>query len=111
VLPSLKPLILFVLLVQLMDNFRVFEPIISFNAAANATSLAYSIYSSLNTQTTQLFGSAAATSSSPSASSPFSSSPCSPAWRGSCLPGGHDMAGGVAQDPIEPSPARAGCRG
>lgn len=62
VLPSLKPLILFVLLVQLMDNFRVFEPIISFNAAANATSLAYQIYSSLNTQTIQLFGSAAATS-------------------------------------------------
>ncbi|HVG49146.1 MAG TPA: sugar ABC transporter permease, partial [Rubellimicrobium sp.] len=62
VLPSLKPLILFVLLVQLMDNFRVFEPIISFNAAANATSLSYLIYSSLNTQTTQLFGSAAATS-------------------------------------------------
>ncbi len=62
VLPSLRPLILFVLLVQLMDNFRVFEPIISFNAAAHATSLAYQIYSSLNTQTTQLFGSAAATS-------------------------------------------------
>ena len=62
VLPSIKPLILFVLLVQLMDNFRVFEPIISFNAAANATSLSYLIYSSLNTQTTQLFGSAAATS-------------------------------------------------
>mgnify|MGYP002784592006 CR=1 FL=1 len=62
VLPSLKPLILFVLLVQLMDNFRVFEPIISFNAQAHATSLAYQIYSSLNTQTTQLFGSAAATS-------------------------------------------------
>jgi multiple sugar transport system permease protein len=62
VLPSLRPLILFVLLVQLMDNFRVFEPIISFNAAANATSLAFLIYSSLNTQTTQLFGSAAASS-------------------------------------------------
>ena len=62
VLPSLRPLILFVLLVQLMDNFRVFEPIISFNAAANATSLAYLIYSSLNTQTAQLFGAAAATS-------------------------------------------------
>ena len=62
VLPSLKPLILFVLLVQLMDNFRVFEPIISFNAQAHATSLAFQIYSSLNTQTTQLFGSAAATS-------------------------------------------------
>lgn len=62
VLPSLKPLILFVLLVQLMDNFRVFEPIISFNASANATSLAFDIYTSLNTQTSQLFGSAAATS-------------------------------------------------
>ena len=62
VLPSLRPLVLFVLLVQLMDNFRVFEPIISFNAAANATSMSYMIYSSLNTETTQLFGSAAATS-------------------------------------------------
>jgi multiple sugar transport system permease protein len=62
VLPSLRPLILFVLLVQLMDNFRVFEPIISFSAAANATSLAFLIYASLNTQTTQLFGSAAASS-------------------------------------------------
>lgn len=62
VLPSLKPLVLFVLLVQLMDNFRVFEPIISFKASANATSLAFDIYTSLNTQTSQLFGSAAATS-------------------------------------------------
>ncbi len=62
VLPSLKPLLLFVLLVQLMDNFRVFEPIISFNSASNATSLAYLIFSSLNTETTQLFGAAAATS-------------------------------------------------
>jgi len=62
VLPSIRPLVFFVLLVQLMDNFRVFEPIISFNAASNATSLSYLIYSSLNTQTTQLFGSAAATS-------------------------------------------------
>jgi multiple sugar transport system permease protein len=55
------PLILFVLLVQLMDNFRVFEPIISFNASANASSLAYLIFASLNTQTSQLFGAAAAT--------------------------------------------------
>ena len=62
VLPSIRPLVMFVLLVQLMDNFRVFEPIISFNAASNATSLSYLIYSSLNTQTTQLFGSAATTS-------------------------------------------------
>lgn len=62
VMPSIKPLVQFVLLVQLMDNFRVFEPIISFNAASSATSLSYLVYSSLNTQTTQLFGSAAATS-------------------------------------------------
>jgi hypothetical protein len=34
----------------------------SFNASANATSLAFDIFSSLNTQTAQLFGSAAATS-------------------------------------------------
>ena len=62
VIPHLAPLATFVALMQLMDNFRVFEPIISFNAAANATSLSFLIYSSLNTQTTQLFGSAAATS-------------------------------------------------
>ncbi len=62
VLPSLRPLILFVLLVQLMDNFRVFEPIIGLNASASATSLSYLVFSSLNTQTIQLFGSAAATS-------------------------------------------------
>lgn len=62
VLPSLRPLVLFVLLVQLMDNFRVFEPIIGFNASASATSLSFLVFSSLNTQTTQLFGSAAATS-------------------------------------------------
>jgi ABC-type sugar transport system permease subunit len=61
-IPSLRPLLLFVLLVQLMDNFKVFEPIISFEAAAHATSLSYLIYSSLNTQTSQLYGSAAASS-------------------------------------------------
>ena len=62
VLPSIRPLVLFVLLVQLMDNFRVFEPIIGFNASASATSMSFLVFSSLNTQTTQLFGSAAATS-------------------------------------------------
>ena len=62
VLPSLRPLILFVVLVQLMDNFRVFEPIIGFSASASATSMSFLVFSSLNTQTTQLFGSAAATS-------------------------------------------------
>jgi multiple sugar transport system permease protein len=61
-IPSLRPLILFIVLVQVMDNFKVFEPIISFNAGSSASSLSFLIYSSLNTQTTQLFGSAAATS-------------------------------------------------
>jgi multiple sugar transport system permease protein len=45
-----------------MDNFRVFEPIVGFNAQANASSLSYSIYSDLNGQFSQLFSSAAATS-------------------------------------------------
>jgi ABC-type sugar transport system permease subunit len=62
VLPALMPLAIFILLVQLMDNFRVFEPIIGFNAAANATSLSYSIFTALNNQSAQMFSSAAATS-------------------------------------------------
>jgi ABC-type sugar transport system permease subunit len=62
VIPSLRPLILFIVLAQVMDNFKVFEPVISFNSEASATSLSFLIYSSLNTQTTQFFGSAAATS-------------------------------------------------
>lgn len=62
VVPHLVPLATFIVLVQLMDNFRVFEPIIGFNAEASATSLSYAIYDNLHSQTTQLFGSAAATS-------------------------------------------------
>jgi multiple sugar transport system permease protein len=62
IIPHLAPLATFVALVQLMDNFRVFEPIVGFNAQANATSLSYSIYSDLNGQFSQLFNSAAATS-------------------------------------------------
>jgi multiple sugar transport system permease protein len=62
VMPHLRPLATFIALVQLMDNFRVFEPIVGFNAQANATSLSYSIYSDLNGQFSQLFASAAATS-------------------------------------------------
>lgn len=62
VIPHLTPLATFIVLVQLMDNFRVFEPIIGFNAEASATSLSYAIYDNLHSQTTQLFGSAAATS-------------------------------------------------
>ena len=62
VIPHLRPLATFIALVQLMDNFRVFEPIVGFNAQANAISLSYSIYSDLNGQFSQLFASAAATS-------------------------------------------------
>ena len=52
----------FVALMQLMDNFRVFEPIVGFSAEANATSLSYLIYSDLRGADTPLFASAAATS-------------------------------------------------
>lgn len=62
VVPHLMPLATFVALVQLMDNFRVFEPIIGFSAAANATSLSYLIFNDLRGSDTPLFGSAAATS-------------------------------------------------
>ena len=62
VIPHLMPLATFVALVQLMDNFRVFEPIIGFSAAANASSLSYLIFNDLRGSDTPLFGSAAATS-------------------------------------------------
>lgn len=61
VLPHLMPLVTFVALIQLMDNFRVFEPIIGFNASAHATSLSSIIYSDLNGES-QLLSSAATTS-------------------------------------------------
>lgn len=61
-IPYLMPLGTFIALMQLMDNFRVFEPIIGFSAAANATSLSYLIYSDLRSGDFPLFGSAAATS-------------------------------------------------
>ena len=48
VMPSLTPLATFVALVQLMDNFRVFEPIVGFNAQANASSLSSSIFDDLH---------------------------------------------------------------
>ncbi|TPW28983.1 carbohydrate ABC transporter permease [Pararhizobium mangrovi] len=62
VIPHLLPLATFVALILMMDNFRVFEPIVGFSAAANATSLSFAIYNDLNGQTDQLFGSASATS-------------------------------------------------
>ena len=62
VIPHLMPLAVFVALIQLMDNFRVFEPIIGFSAEAHATSLSWSIYNDLHAEGFPLFGSAAATS-------------------------------------------------
>ena len=62
IIPHLMPLVIFVTLVQLMDNFRVLEPIIGLNAQANATSLSYQIYSDLRGQESPLYGSASATS-------------------------------------------------
>ena len=61
IIPHLAPLATFVALVQLMDNFRVFEPIVGFSAQANATSLSWLIYNDL-TGDSQQFGSAGATS-------------------------------------------------
>ena len=62
VIPHLAPLATFVALVQLMDNFRVFEPIVGFSADANATSLSWLVYNDLVSQDAQQFGSAASTS-------------------------------------------------
>ena len=61
VLPYMMPLVVFITLMQLMDNFRVFEPIVGFSASAKASSLSWIIYSDLSGQD-KLFGSAAATS-------------------------------------------------
>lgn len=61
VIPHLVPLTTFIALMQLMDNFRVFEPIVSFNASAHATSLSHFIYDDLGGET-RLLSSAAATS-------------------------------------------------
>ncbi len=62
VVPHLLPLVTFVALVQLMDNFRVFEPIIGFQASADATTLSWLIFNDLRAADAPLFGSAAATS-------------------------------------------------
>ena len=53
IVPHLVPLATFVALVQLMDNFRVFEPIVGFSAEANATSLSWLVYNDLVSQDTQ----------------------------------------------------------
>jgi ABC-type sugar transport system permease subunit len=54
VIPHLMPLVTFVALIQLMDNFRVFEPIVGFNAEAHATSLSWIIFNDLGGETRQL---------------------------------------------------------
>lgn len=61
VIPHLAPLTVFIMLIQFMDNFRVFEPIVGFSAGANASSLSYLIYSDLRGDVAR-FNSAAATS-------------------------------------------------
>jgi ABC-type sugar transport system permease subunit len=61
IVPHLLPLTTFMALIKIMDNFRVFEPIVSFNAGAHAQSLSYFIYSDLGGET-RLLSSAAATS-------------------------------------------------
>ncbi len=61
VIPHLMPLVTFVALIQLMDNFRVFEPIVGFTAQAHAQSLSWIIFNDLSGETRQLT-SAAATS-------------------------------------------------
>jgi multiple sugar transport system permease protein len=62
VIPYLTPLVTFVALILLMDNFRVFEPIVGFSAEASATSLSWLIFNDLRSSDSPLFGSAAATS-------------------------------------------------
>ena len=62
VVPHIMPLLIFITLIQLMDNFRVLEPIIGFSAQAHATSLSFIIFNDLNESGYPLFASAAATS-------------------------------------------------
>ena len=61
VIPHLVPLVAFVALIQLMDNFRVFEPIVGFSAEAHATSLSWMIWNDIG-QEIRLLSSAATTS-------------------------------------------------
>lgn len=61
VVPYMMPLVVFITLMQLMDGFRVLEPIVGFSASAKATSLSWIIYNDLFGDV-KLFGSAAATS-------------------------------------------------
>lgn len=61
VIPHLMPLVTFVALIQLMDNFRVLEPIVGFSAQAHATSLSWIILNDMSGET-RLLSSASTTS-------------------------------------------------
>lgn len=62
VVPHLMPLVSFVTLMLLMDNFRVYEPLVSFQAEAHAQSLSTFIVSDLIEAGNPLYASAGATS-------------------------------------------------
>ncbi|MEM6889619.1 MAG: sugar ABC transporter permease [Pseudomonadota bacterium] len=62
VVPYMMPLVVFITLMQLMDNFRVLEPIVAFQASAKATSLSWIIFNDLRGGDIPQFGSAGATS-------------------------------------------------
>jgi multiple sugar transport system permease protein len=62
IVPHLMPLVVFVTLILLMDNFRVFEPIVGFSAEAHAQSLSWIIFKDLRESANPLYGSAGATS-------------------------------------------------
>ncbi|WP_171180500.1 carbohydrate ABC transporter permease [Ruegeria sp. HKCCD8929] len=62
VVPHLMPLVTFVTLMMIMDNLRVFEPIVSFSAEAHARSLSWIIFNDLRESGNPLYGSAGATS-------------------------------------------------
>lgn len=59
IIPHIMPLVTFVALIMLMDNFRVFEAIVGFNAEAHATSLSWIIFNDLGGETRQLSSAAA----------------------------------------------------
>ena len=58
IIPHLFPLITFVALIQLMDNFRVFGPIVDL-MLQHATSLSWFIFNDLSGETRQLSAAAA----------------------------------------------------
>ncbi len=62
VIPHLTPVAVFIGLISIMDNIRVFEPIIGFSAEASAQSFSWLIYNDLRNIEVMNFGSAASTS-------------------------------------------------